>query len=152
MTLSFEDTEKNISVIVSVDPAVHCTKEEHLAYLEDLDEDRLNLNGEEPTRFVMKKILDFRSIQKIKKSQISMEVVDGQPGNIGIDMSTLFELRASLIDIENPGKGFEFKKDKSDNLVSRDLVAKLESLNVSDELVLARRNAVEKIGSTSKKN
>jgi hypothetical protein len=152
MTLSFEETEKNISVIVSVDPAVHCTKEEHLEYLEDLDESRLDLNGDEPTRFIMRKMLDFKHIQKIKKSQLSMEVVDGQPGNLGIDMSTLTELRACLVDIENPGKGFEFKKDKADNLVAKDLVAKLESLNVSDELVLARRNAAGKIGSTSKKN
>ena len=51
MAVSLTGLNENIEVIISIDPAVHCSPEEYSAYLEDLNEGRLNLNGEEPTRF-----------------------------------------------------------------------------------------------------
>lgn len=152
MAINFEDTGQNIEVIIQIDPAIHCTPEEYAEYLNDLDEGRLKLNGEEPTRFIMKKSMDFKSIQKIKKSQFSVELVDGQPGAMGFDMSALTELRSCLVDIKGPKGSLQFKKDRDDNLVSKELIALLDQCGAADELVLARRNAMSKVKGASKKN
>jgi hypothetical protein len=153
MTLSIGGkVTDNIQVIVSIDPAVNCSEDEYANYLDDLDEGRLNLNGEEPTRFVLKKVLDYRSQEKISKGMVSANIADGRPSDMNLNVSGLPELRASLVDITNPGEGLEFRKDKDDNLVSRDLVALLNSVGAADELLVARRNAVKSMGRVSKKS
>jgi hypothetical protein len=151
MALSLGGLTENIEVIVQIDPAVHCNDEDYEMYLEDLDEGRLNLNGEEPTRFVMKKILDYKSQEKISKNMVSANLAGGRPDQMTLNISSLPELRATLIDIKNPGPGMEFRKD-SDNLVSRELVSALNSVGAADQLLSARRNAVRKVQTVSKKS
>jgi hypothetical protein len=153
MALNLEGLTDNIEVIVKIDPAVHCTDEDYELYLQDNDESRLNLNGEEPTRFVMKKLLDFRAQEKISKSMISADVSSGRPDQMNLNISGMPELRATLIDIKNPGSpGLEFRKDKDDNLVSRELIAMLNSVGAADQLLAARRNAVQNVQAVSKKS
>ena len=152
MTLSLEGLNENIEVIVSIDPAVNCSPEEYSLYLQDLNEERLMLNGEEPSRFVMKKVLDYRSQEKISKGMISADLSSGKPEHMSLNISGMPELRATLIDIKNPGSGMEFTRDRDDNLASRDLVSKLNSVGAGDELLAARRNAVKLISSVSKKS
>lgn len=152
MALSLEGLNENIEVIVSIDPAVNCTTEEYETYLEDLNEDRLKLNGEEPTRFVMKKLLDYRSQEKISKSLVSADISGGRPDVMSLNTSAMPELRATLIDIKNPGSGMEFTRDRDDNLASRELVSKLNSVGCADQLLAARRNAVKQTTIVSKKS
>ena len=152
MAVSLEGLNENIEVIISIDPAVHCSPDEYSAYLEDLNESRLNLNGEEPTRFVMKKVLDYRAQERISRSMVSADISSGKAENMHLNISGMPELRASLVDIKNPGKGMEFKRDRDDNLVSRELVSNLNSVGAADELLAARRNAVKQLSRVSKKN
>ena len=152
MAVSLTGLNENIEVILSIDPAVHCSPEDYSAYLEDLNEGRLNLNGEEPTRFVMKKVLDYRSQERISRSMVSADISTGKAENMNLNISGMPELRATLVDIKNPGAGMEFKRDRDDNLVSRELVSNLNSVGAADELLAARRNAVKKLSQVSKKN
>lgn len=152
MTLSFAKATDNLEVISSLDPAVNCSEDEYASYLEDLDEARLNLNGDEPTRFLMKRVLDYRSQERIAKNVVTANLADGKPDQMSLNISGLAELRASLIGINNPGPGLEFARDRDDNLASRELIALLNSAGVADELIVARRNASKVRKGVSKKS
>ena len=70
MALILDLSKGNIEVICSKDNAINADKEEFDSYLEHLNEDHLNLNGSEPTRFVLKKFLSYDAQTAIKNAQI----------------------------------------------------------------------------------
>jgi len=136
MSFSLDDDKGVIKVVVSKDSAVGCTPEEHKSYLEDLNEEKLNLKSE-PTRFVLRKNLDYKANQVLFRSQ--GRVVKGQ---MKTDIASfLTEIRLYLIGVENPSSLPEsqhivFKRD-TDGYANKELVAKLQNYGVLMELVLA---------------
>ena len=128
---------KTIEVICSKDAAVGCTKEEYQLYLKTLDEEYLELKpGVEPTRFVLKTVLDYKAQQAIKNNQISYK-----DGDVGIKMGyTTEEVRMALVDVKNPGSpSIAFKKD-GDGYACKRLMALLDP--VVADLHQARQNAL----------
>ena len=150
MALILTQNDGNIKVISSKDSAVTCDIETYKEYLTNLDESLLELNGE-PTRFVLKKGLNYKEQQIIKDAQIKMDGKEYQ-----IRMSYMMdEMRLALIDIENPADLSEdqkiiFKK-ASDGKVSHEIVALLESAGILSELSLARTNAMGVLSGITKK-
>lgn len=151
MAISLSTEDKNIRVIAFVDPAIEgTTREEYEDYLKDLNENKLKMvEGQKPTKFVLKVFLDYKDAQKVKSGQTRTEGRD-----IHFDLSyTMEEVRRSLIGIENPGPGLTFARDKSDGKADKNLIARLESASVVGDLALARANALKGQGSEdAKKN
>ena len=151
MALSAENLTETIDIVVSADPAVNCDGEEYAKYLEDLDVNRLGIKDIEPTVFVMKKMVPWGEIGKIKKEQVSIR--PDKDGNQNVEFNigyTLSEVRATLIDIKNPGKGFEFKKD-GDGKASKSLMEKIEAIGATMDLFNDRQNALTKRDNPKKK-
>lgn len=147
MALSLDLGTDKIKVISRRDAAVNCSVEEYNAYLKDLDESRLQLSaGVEPTRFHLRKILPYEAVQKIKNEQVSVkanaQTRDVRDLNVEMKMGyTLEELRAALIDVENPGMPqLNFRKD-GDNMASKELIALLDAYGIADELHTAFTHA-----------
>jgi hypothetical protein len=139
MAIVMNAVSDSIKVISRLDDCVKCSEETYEEYLESLDESALEMEeGAVPVRFVLKSQLDYKSQRRIKQDQVSMH--DGAMGvNLGFMM---LELRMVLVDIENPGTPLlTFVKGK-DGLASEDLVATLESLGISTDLIAARNYAI----------
>jgi hypothetical protein len=135
MAISFSKVSGNFKLVSSKDPSVRCDEETYDKYLQSLDESLLNLEGE-PTRFVIKRTLDYRSHKAVKGSQLER---DGKE----MKATTAFimeQVRQSLVDIENP-EGTQtdlvFKR-ASDGKASEELVADLESLGIVMEIYTAQ--------------
>jgi len=149
MALFLEMGKDNLEVISSKDDAVTVDAEAYGKYLETLDEAILCLKpGVEPTRFVLRRMLSYGMTQKIKTEQAGL----GEDGKVQIRMGYILDdVRASLVDIKNPGSPIlAFKKD-SDGYASKELVAMLEQAGIANELYAARQAAV-KSGGASKKS
>ena len=125
-------------------------------YLSTLDEAILGITDDmKVTRFVMRKILPYKSQLKVKNAQVTME-----DGNVKPQLSFMSEeVRLSLLDIENPEvpethKKFllEFKRE-SDGGAGFKLMSILESAGVVNDLYAARQhaNASNKLGDVDKK-
>jgi hypothetical protein len=147
-------SEGNIEVISKIDSALkEVTDEQYSEYLKTLDESLLRFHdGEQPTRFVMRKVLPYGIGQKIKNNQMRME-----KGEMQIQMGFMTEeVRAALIDIKNPvgipeEQQIKFKRG-SDGSASEDLLALLDAAGIVNDLFAARKNYMEKSVDNVKKN
>ena len=140
MAIAINNAAEVIKVISRLDDCINCSEEEYDKYLESLDESILQLSPEsKPVKFVLKSQLDYKTQRRIKKDQVSM-----QDGAMGVNLGYLMlELRMVLIDIEEPGTPLlTFVKGK-DGFASEELVARLESLGISQDLIAARNNATK---------
>ena len=118
-------------------------------YLETLDESLLCLKPESvPTRFVMRRILPYEAAHKIKSAQAGMN----DEGKMEVRMGYIMEeVRASLVDVRDPGTdALAFKRD-SDGRASKELISLLESVGIVNELYAARQGLI-KGGVDSKKS
>lgn len=157
MALELDHLDGTFEVIVSKDKALDCTVEDYKNYLDTLDEKHLKFKaGQEPTRFVLKKQLDWKSGAALKKSMAKV-TFDGQGQQTEFNMAyQLEEIRYSLVDIKNPAgvpveKQIKFVKD-SDGYVSKDLVMKLDSIGAVSEMVVAKQAAVKADSENLKKS
>lgn len=144
MGLNLSTINQEIKVISRIDSALN-SLENYKEYLETLDESLLDFKeGGKPTRFVMRKIIPYGLQQNIKNKMMQME-----QGEMQIKLSFMSdEIRASLIDIENPDDIPEDQKlvfitDK-DNLVSEHIMSILDQAGVISDLYAARKNAINK--------
>lgn len=152
MALELNLGSDTISVICSKDSSIGITDEEeraqaHEAYLEDLDEERLNLQGE-PTRFLLKRVLPYKATKQIKNEQMSYS-----EGKADVRMGfVLEEVRTALVGVENPGiKELEWKKD-SDGYASKKLIEILDAAGIVNELFSARQHLVQGSSALAKKS
>lgn len=139
MAISFTKLSGNFKLISSHDPAINCSVEgddsDYDRYLETLDESILQLSTE-PTRFVVKKTLDYKAHKVVKGAQIEKDGKD-------MKVTTAFimeQVRQSLVDIENPPghqTDLVFSRD-SDGKASKELIADLESLGIVMEIYTAQ--------------
>lgn len=152
--LDIGSTKDTIEVISSYDESVTCSEDDYKEYLADLDESRLQLQeGIEPTRFVLKRILDYGAQQKIKNSQVAYTQADGGSSKVNVDVRmgyTMDEIRMCLVDIKNPESDMLKFRTDSDGYAAKDLVALLEQAGINAELMAARSASGKK--SYSKKN
>lgn len=139
MTIKLPGKNDLIKVVSRIDSALVSDEQAYKLYQETLDESHLQYKpGEEPTRFVLKKVLNYDQAQKVKNEQT--KVVNGQ---INVQMSFMAEdVRLSLIDIENPAyvndlDKIYFKKD-ADGGASKELMSLLEAADVVNDLYSAR--------------
>lgn len=147
-------SEGNIEVISKIDTALKdITEDTYSEYLKTLDESLLSFkDDEQPTRFVMRKVLPYGVGQKIKNQQMRME-----KGEMQIQMGFMTEeVRAALIDIKNPpglpeDQQLKFKRG-SDGSASEELVALLDAAGIVNDLFSARKNVMEKSVENVKKN
>jgi hypothetical protein len=140
MAIAINAVSEVIKVVSSLDDCVNCTEEEYGEYLKTLDESILKMeDGAEPVRFVLKTQLDYKSQRQIKKDQIAV-----QDGGMGVNLGfIMLELRLVLKDIENPGSPLLTFVKGPDGLASEELVARLESLGISSDLISARNYAIK---------
>lgn len=139
MALSIEVKKEYLKVVSSKDPCVG-PKADYTTYIESLDEALLDMAADAvPTRFVMRRVLPYSVTQKIKSMQSGV----GDEGKMEIRLGFMMEeVRAALIDVENPGSdSIKFEKDK-DGYASKDLMVILEGVGITNELYAARQNAV----------
>lgn len=114
-------------------------------YLTDLDEDHLRfVEGQLPSRFVMKSVLDWKTSNILKNKMIQAKRkkkgggmdVDFKMGARGLD-----EVRATLIGIEHPPGcdpgDLVFSAD-IDGLASKDLMMVLDEVGIVNDLFAAR--------------
>lgn len=128
-----------VRVVSQVDSALVKDEEAYKNYQKTLDESFLTFKeGEEPTRFVLKKVLSYDAAQKVKNEQT--KIVNGQ---ISLQLSFMSEdVRQSLVDIENPAYLNDFDKilykKESDGGASKELMSLLEAADVVNDLYSAR--------------
>lgn len=148
MGIKLSENSDVIRVISRLDDCIQCVDSEYEKYLETLDESLLQLSGEsEPVRFVMKTELNYKAQRQIKKDQVSVSTEGGMGFNMGF---TMLDVRLSLIDIENStSPKLSFSKGK-DGLADEDLVARLDSYGIAQDLYIARQHAIKP--TISKKN
>ena len=136
MAFTLSGVKATIEVVVSKDSCVKCSNDEYQEYLKELDESLLKLEGC-PTRFVLRKRLDYKANQILLRSQGYLE---GK--NFKVDLSVIMEqVRLHLTDIINPpdlpaDQHIEFKKD-SDGYASKELISSLQNSGVLTELRVA---------------
>lgn len=121
-------------------------------YLKTADESFLKFkDGEQPTRFVLRKVLSYDQAQRVQNAQAVFR--DGQ---MQIQMAYIMEeVRQSLTDIENPeyvplNDRIHFKRD-SDGACSKEIVEGLHALGVVMDLFTIRTNATSKLSEDLKK-
>ncbi len=152
MALKFADKNETFEVVLRIDSALNMSEAEYDEYLQTCDKNLLKLvDGEEPTFFVMRKVLPYSLKQKVDNEQIS--IVEGK---MQINVSFMAEeVRCSLIDIKNPASldpkdHIKFLKH-SDGGASYDLMEKLSNANVVKDLYAAKQNQIAKQGELLKK-
>lgn len=138
-------TRGEIKVISRNDAAIKDVDEEsYEEYLEELNEEYLGIDENTPvTRFVMRKVLSYKSILKVKNAQITMD-----NGVVKPQLSFMSEdVRLALVGIENPevpddqkGNLLQFKRE-SDGGASFKIMEVLESANAVMDLYTARQNS-----------
>lgn len=152
MPLILPTTKDTLRVAVSIDSALDMTAEEHDYYLESLDEGLLKFHeGQQPTWFVMKKVLPFGLSKRVQNEQISTKGREIQL-NYGY---ILEEVRCALVDIQNPPsvsdeQKINFKK-ASDGGADEELVSLLHAAGVVQELYKARAGAIKNLSELAKK-
>lgn len=130
-----------LEVVVSCDTALDMTETEYEEYQKSLDKNLLKIKaGDEPTWFVLRKILPNRAEENIKAKSMQYNKDDG---SIYIGTSHIAaEVRWALVDIKNPANcpgGLVFKKD-GDGGAQPQLMAMLEAAGITNDLYVARRN------------
>ena len=150
MALLLSKNDGVIKVISSKDSAVNCDDEAYELYQKDLDEELLELEGE-PTRFVLKKGLNYKEQQAVKDAQVKM---DGKKFSVSLSYM-MEEVRIALTGVDNPAdlpldKQIIYKR-ASDGKASEDLIAMLESAGVVTELYTARQNSLGVLTDETKK-
>lgn len=145
MALNLHKLDGNIEVIVSADGALKSSKEQYIEYSKSLNESFLEFHeGMQPTKFVLRKSLDFKGVSAVKSKQIKM-MADGQAQ---FDLSYILEeIRYALTDIKNPDNIPEEDKIKfvrdSDGYCSKELIAKLESVGAVQDMFACRQNLLQ---------
>lgn len=121
-------------------------------YLKTNDEKVLSFKeGEQPTRFVLRKVLNFDQYNKVQNKQMVM--VDGK---MEVQISFINEdVRQSLIAIENPDyvplcDQIIFKKE-NDGGASKDIMSGLNAISATMDLYTAKQNATSKFTDEMKK-
>jgi len=158
MSLKLPSRTDVIKVIVKADSAIKWPEsaeesdELWAAYLKSNDESYLEFKeGEQPTRFVLRKVLNYDQFNKVQNHQMTM-----RDGKMEIQMSFVTEdVRQALVGIENPemtplADQIVFKKD-GDGGASKDIMEGLNALGVVMDLYTARHNATAKFSDELKK-
>lgn len=152
MAISVSSTKETFKVISRRDDALasDLTDEEWDAYKETLDEKSLRfVEGQTPTRFVMRASLSFGAKQSIANQQVGINASGKPVFQFGF---TLEEVRCSLVDIENPADLPEsskilFKKGPDQLHASEELIAFLDDLGIASELYAARQTKIKALPS-----
>jgi hypothetical protein len=142
MALQLPSLSETIDVIAKIDSAIATTPDDlYEQYLATGDETLLTLTqGEEPTRFVMRKVLPYNLSQKVQSEMVKMS----GGGEVNVSLTFMAEeVRCSLIDIKNPAtlsqeKHIRFTKD-GDGGASKELMAQLVGCGVAMNLFSARK-------------
>ena len=121
-------------------------------YLRTLDESVLEfVEGEKPTRFVLRKVLPWGLAQKVQNKQAKLEKGEVQ-FQLGYQNE---EVRCALIGIKNPDTLAEDEHIKyergSDGGASEELMSKLIAAGIANDLWIARSNATAKTKTDLKK-
>jgi len=132
--------KKTIKVIVRADDALdNVTDEVYEEYLQTLDESTLKfVEGKEPTRFVMRLRLPWNVDQDIQNQQVKVS----KKGEVQPQIAYIMEeLRAAIIDIENPHDvpAIIYKND-NDGMCHKNIVLLLKEHNLHWDLYNARQN------------
>lgn len=146
--------DAEISVIVQADTSLDVSEEVYSEYLKNLDESILTFkDGEEPTRWIMKRTLPLKHATKIENSKVRYD----KSGEIQIQLGNAVhdEIRAALKDIRNPDSVPEDKalklKFTGDGFVRDDIFEKLVACGIVQNLYTARQAAISVVGSVKKK-
>jgi hypothetical protein len=142
MALQLPSLSESIEVIAKIDSSIAKTSDDaYEKYLETGDEAHLAFSeGEEPTRFVMRKVLPYSLAQKVQSEMVKMT----GGGEVNVSMTFMAEeVRCSLVGIKNPAslpvdKHIKFERD-SDGGASKDLMAQLVGCGVAMNLFTARK-------------
>lgn len=140
MALKLPSRNETFKVVLRLDSAIGCPPDDYDRYLETLDETVLQLQ-EEPTRFVMRKVLPYRLASGVQDKQFSFK-----KGEVEVRSSFMLEeVRCSIVGIENPShlpsdERLEFKAD-GDGGASEDLMAILGASGLVMDLYRARQTA-----------
>ena len=142
MALQLPSLNETIDVIAKIDSAIATTPDDlYEQYLATGDETLLTVTqGEEPTRFVMRKVLPYNLSQKVQSEMVKMS----GGGEVNVSLTFMAEeVRCSLIDIKNPAtlpadKHIRFTKD-GDGGASKELMAQLVGCGVAMNLFSARK-------------
>lgn len=138
-------SDGTIEVIAKIDGALIKDDEAYAQYLSTLDESVLTfVDGDEPTRFVMRRVLPWKEAQRVQNKQVRFEKGEAQ-----FQMSFMAEeVRAALIDIKNPSnlpedQKLKFEKHKEDLGASEELMSRLMAAGIVSDLYVARKNYLE---------
>jgi hypothetical protein len=150
MALQLPSLSETIDVIARIDSAIEKTGEDsYEKYLATGDESHLVFtDGEEPTRFTMRKVLPYNLSQKVQSEMVKMT----GGGEVNVSMTFIAEeVRCSLVGIKNPSslaadKQIKFERD-GDGGASKDLMAQLVGCGVAMNLFTAKKSR-----ETAKKN
>lgn len=148
MAFSLTGNDELIEVICSKDEAVSCDSDTYQEYLRTLDESLLGLKSDlKPTRFCLKRTLPYAAAQRVRNQQLGYK-----DGDVEVRLGFILEeVRASLVDIKDPGEGLEYKKD-GDGGASKSLIEKLDAFGIVQELYTARQSAMKASPGVSKKS
>lgn len=147
-----------IKVIVRADSALKWPESSDEAdemwatYLKTNDESGLSFkDGQQPTRFVLRKVLNFDQFNKVQNEQMVMK-----NGQMQVQLSFISEaVRQALVAIENPemtplADQIVFKKE-NDGGASKDLIAGLNAIKATMDLYTAVENSTAKFTDDLKK-
>lgn len=141
MAVILQAKHETFDVILSCDSALDVTEQEWELYKETIDETHLKFkDGEQPTRFVMRKVLPYGLAKKVQNEQATLDDSKQMRVNLGFINE---EVKAALIDIKNPpgvdaDKALRFERDK-DGTASEKLMELLIAAGVVMELYSARQ-------------
>lgn len=139
----------DIEVIVSGDKALDVTSAEYSDYIQSgLDEGKLKFkDGQQPTRFVMRKTIPLKHATRIENSKIKY---DGQ-GDVSFQLGFIIEeVRASLKDVKNPETVPQDKrlvlKFAGDGLVDERQMAAFIAADIVSDLYRGRQAGIKNHG------
>jgi hypothetical protein len=138
MALKLPSRNETYKVVLRLDSAIGCEPDQYDRYLETLDESLLELK-EEPTRFVLRKVLPYRLASGVQDKQFAFK-----KGEMEVRSSFMLEeVRCSIVGIENPPhlppeERLEFKAD-GDGGASEDLMAALGASGLAMDLYRTRQ-------------
>jgi hypothetical protein len=135
----------HLEIVASCDSSLDMTEAEYQEYLKTLDKSLLKIkDGDEPTVFVLRKVLPHKAEDSIKSKSFSYNKDDG---NIYIGTSHIStEVRWALVDIKNPShcpNGLIFKKD-GDGGAHHSIMSLLEASGIVNDLYVGRKNFLSK--------
>lgn len=139
MAIDFSQLDQGtIEVVSSVDGALDMTEDEYEEYQKSLDPTLIKVKeGQEPTIFVMRKVLPYGVGQRIKNKQMTYD-----KGEVFVGTGHISdEVRAALVDIKN--STIVFKK-AGDGGMMPDLMAMLDAAGITQDLFIARKLYLER--------